>query len=207
MPIEIRSGTLFILFVVIAGCSSKPGAVKPPSFEPTEAADAAIRQYDKNGDHSLQQKEWSACAAIASSIDDYDSNSDKVLTSEEIAAGLRRWQAGDMGARPMPFQVKLGGQAIEGAKVRLIPEEFLGQAVKPAEGVTGPGGRGFLGVSKEDLPPNAPSLPLVQPGLYRVEVTHPRIKVPSKYNAKTILGLEVASDRQDPRGVVWDLDY
>ena len=74
----------------------------------------------------------------------------------------------------------------------LIPEDFFGGAIKPATGTSGPGGRGYLGVAPEDLPENTTSLPLTQPGLYRVEITHPSVRIPAKYNTETTLGIEVA---------------
>jgi hypothetical protein len=193
------------LLAMVAGCSGQPAGVEPPSFDTGKVATAAVAQYDKDGNGQLEQGEWQASGALAGSIEVYDTNGDMVLSREEIAAGLARWQKGEMGARPLPFQVKLGGRPLEGADVKLIPEEFFAGAIKPASGTSGAGGRGYLGLSEADRPKNAPQLPLTQPGLYRVEITHPRQKIPAKYNTESTLGIEVADDRIDPRGVVWDL--
>jgi hypothetical protein len=190
---------------LLAGCSGQPSALSPPSFDSGKVASAAIAQYDKNGNGSLEKAEWQASGALAGSITIYDTNGDNVLDSAEVTAGLARWQQGEMGARPLPFQVKLGGRPLEGAEVKLIPEAFFGGAIKPASGTSGPGGRGYLGLAEADRPKNAPKLPLTQPGLYRVEIIHPTTKVPAKYNTESTLGIEVADDRIDPRGVVWEL--
>ena len=34
----------------------------------------------------------------------------------------------------------------------------------------------------------------MQPGLYRVEITHPTVTLPAKYNTETTLGREVSGD-------------
>src|SRR5690606_19079731 len=115
-----------------------------------------IAEFDKDNSGQLEQAEWKACPAIAGSIEVYDTSGDKVLSQEEIAAGLARWQSGEMGARPLPFQVTLGGKPLEGAEVKLIPEAFFGDAIKPASGTAGPGGRGYLGLAEADRPKNAP---------------------------------------------------
>jgi len=60
-------------------------------------------------------------------------------------------------------------------------------------------------MASEDRPADAPPRPLVQPGLYRVEITHPSITIPARYNVKTTLGLEVASYTITPAGSVWEL--
>jgi hypothetical protein len=197
--------TAMVMTLGGAGCSSNPSAIEAPSFSPAKAAHAAIEKYDRDGDARLQQSEWSQCPALAASIEIYDVDDDDAISEDELGAGMRRWQEGEMGARPLPFQVKLGGKPVQGARVELIPEDFFGDAVMPASGVSGQGGRGFLGVALEDLPPNAPKLPLTQPGLYRVEITHPSVAIPPKYNDESTLGIEVADDIINPRGVVWDL--
>jgi hypothetical protein len=147
------------LVFLSAGCGSQPGAVKPPSFDPGKMASAAIAQLDQNGNGQLEQPEWQASPAIAGSIEVYDTSGDKVLSQEEIAAGLARWQTGDMGARPLPFQVTLGGKPLEGAEVKLIPEAFFGGAIKPASGTAGPGGPRVFGSRRGRSPQKLPKTP------------------------------------------------
>jgi hypothetical protein len=130
---------------------------------------------------------------------------DGFLESGELHQGIEAWQNTGVGARPVPFRVDLNGRALAGASVRLIPAPFLGDAVKPASGESGPGGGGSLSMSAEDMPSNAPKMPLVQPGLYNVEITHPTTEVPAKYNSQTTLGIEITSGNPGPEGVVWTL--
>jgi hypothetical protein len=55
------------------------------------------------------------------------------------------------------------------------------------------------------MPKGAPQIELMQPGLYRIEVTHPSRKIPAKYNTETTLGIEITSANPGPRGVHWSL--
>jgi hypothetical protein len=60
-------------------------------------------------------------------------------------------------------------------------------------------------MAAEDRPKNAPNMPLVQPGIYRVEITHPSVKIPAKYNTETTLGIEITSASPGPEGAIWSL--
>jgi hypothetical protein len=193
------------LFIGAAGCSQGPGAIQPPKVNATAAAKAAIEQYDRDGDGKLAKDEWRASPALAAVASQYDQNGDGELTSEEIAAGIGIWQQTGIGARTVPFEVKMNGQPLAGATVRLEPAPFLGGAVKEASGETSAGGNGQFNMKPEDRPKNAPKMPLMQPGLYHVQITHPSIKIPPKYNTDTALGIEISSSNPGPEGVKWSL--
>jgi len=49
------------------------------------------------------------------------------------------------------------------------------------------------------------NLPVIQPGLYLVEITHPSIAIPAEYNTASTLGLEAGVAGQNPSGVTWEL--
>lgn len=198
---------LIPLCVLLAagGCSGKPGRVTPPRVDADGAAAAAIVEFDKNNDQQLAVDELAASPELTHALQSYDADKDGRLSQAEIAAGIRRWSEGSMGATVWPFQVTMNGRALEGAEVTIIPAAFLGDAIEPASGVSAQGGRGSLGIALEALPANAPKRPIVQPGLYRVEITHPSTPIPAKYNTTTKLGLEVASDTISPSGSVWAL--
>lgn len=192
--------------VIVAGCSSRPSALLPPKVNANSAASAAVEQFDRNGDGQLAKDEWTASPELAAVAEKYDTNKDGILTSAEIAAGIGAWQNSGMGMRSVPFSVRLNGQALSGAQVRLVPAAFLGGNVKEAIGETSQGGAGQMDLRPEDKPSNAPKMALMQPGLYRVEITHPTAKIPAKYNTATTLGIEITSSNPDPKGVVWSLD-
>jgi hypothetical protein len=196
---------LITTVVLLASCSGKPGRVSPPRIDASAAATKAMEEYDRNGDGSLNAEELAACPALLSAFPRYDTDHNKALSKSEIEAGIGRWTTAGIGARSVAFRVQLDGLALEGAQVKITPEPFLEGAIAPATGEAKRGGNGFLGMARDDLPHNAPNLPLVQPGLYRVEITHPSQKIPPKYNSSTKLGLEVAQDSIMPEGVLWAL--
>jgi hypothetical protein len=191
--------------LLACGCSGRAGRMTPPSVSADDAADSAIAEYDQNQDGNLSKDELKSSPGLAHALPAYDESGDGLLSRNEIAEGIRKWSEGKMGAAPWPFQVKFNGRALEGAQVKLTPEPYLGDAVKAASGDSGRGGRGSLGIALDDLPPNAPNRPIVQPGLYRVEITHPSVDIPAKYNSESSLGLEVASHTLSPEGAVWEL--
>jgi hypothetical protein len=182
------------------GCSGKPGRIRPPDVDPESAAGAAFQQLDTDADGQLDDEELTNAPGLASVKKAYDGNGDGTLAQDEVAAGIRRWAEGESGAIAVAYLVQLNGRALPEAEVKAIPEPFLGDAVKPAAGADG-----YLGVAPEDRPANAPNLPLVLPGLYRIEITHPSIAIPAKYNTKTTLGLEVSSAMRSDQAVVWAL--
>jgi hypothetical protein len=182
------------------GCSRGPGRIKPPSVNPASATQAAFEQLDKNQDGQLGDDELKAAPGLAAAKAAYDADHNGTLSKEEVEAGIRRWAEGNSGAIAVPYTVQLDGRPLPKAQVKAIPEPFLGDAIKPASGVNG-----YLAVAPEDRPPNAPKLPLMIPGLYRIEITDPAAKIPSKYNTQTTLGLEVSGAMPLDQAVVWAL--
>jgi hypothetical protein len=49
------------------------------------------------------------------------------------------------------------------------------------------------------------NIPVMQPGLYLVEITHATVTIPPAYNVSTKLGIEAGLAGQNPAGVAWDL--
>jgi hypothetical protein len=201
---SLRWQTTFAL-CLFAGCSGRPGAIRPPNVNASSAASQAIQLYDRNGDGQLSKDEWLASAAVASVAAAYDKNADGKLSAHEIHEGIDAWQQSGVGARSVPFVVRWNGRPLAGATVRLVPALFLGDVVKTASGKTGTSGAGQLSLAAEDMPKNAPNIPLMQPGLYTVEITHPSTKLPAKYNTQTTLGIEITSGNPGPEGAIWTL--
>ena len=132
-------------------------------------------------------------------------NNDAALDADEIQSGIEKWKDSAVGPRQVPFIITLDSRPLVGAMVTLKPASFFGSELKGATGKSGPTGGGQLATSPEDLPKAAPKLALVQAGLYRVEITHPSVKIPAKYNTESILGIEVSSSDPGPQGVHWSL--
>lgn len=78
-------------------------------------------------------------------------------------------------------------QPLEGATVTLVPESFMGD-VPSASGVTDKNGN--CSVATDD------GLPGAVPGIYKVEITHPDVKISAKYNTATTLS--IALDPTNP---------
>ena len=196
---------LIVALCLVAGCNQGPGTISPPDVDASSAAAGAVELYDKNADGQLSKDEWSASPALVAVAASYDKSGDGTLSDEEIIAGISAWEQSGVGARTVPFMVRWNGRPLPGATVRLAPAPFLDDAVKVASGETGPGGAGQLSLAAEDRPRNAPNIPLMQPGLYHVEITHPSTKIPAKYNTQTTLGIEITSGNPGPEGAVWSL--
>jgi hypothetical protein len=194
------------LFAIAAtiGCNSRPGRISPPSVDADSAASEAMKLLDKNSDGKLDGGELAASPGLASAKERYDADHGGSLDEAEIAAGIRRWSEGKLGAASVPYVIQWNGAPLTGAEVKLIPEPFLGDAVKGAVGVERRGSA-FLSVKPEDRPSGAPNAPIVQPGLYRVEITHPSVQIPAKYNTSTTLGVEIAQDTLSTGGITWSL--
>jgi hypothetical protein len=193
------------LVLLATGCSGRPGAIRPPDVDANAVAAQAVELHDRNGDGQLTKEEWFASPALVAVAPSYDKDADGNLSVDEITAGFAGWKQSGVGARAVPFSVSWNGRPLSGATVRLIPAPFFNGAIKGASGQSGPGGAGQLNMAPEDRPRNAPDIPLMQPGLYHVEITHPSIKIPATYNSQTTLGIEISGSNPGPEGIRWSL--
>jgi hypothetical protein len=161
---------LFLVATVV-GCSpSGQSAVDIPHVDPAAAAEKAIELYDRSGDGSLDQAELAACPGILTGRNRYDTDGDQKISREEIAARIGAIFAGGVGLTPVSCRVFAGGQPLAGAVVRFVPEEFLGDALKPAVGTTDADGLALIAIPDDQLPADQAGLQSMQPGVYRVEI-------------------------------------
>ena len=128
-----------------------------------------------------------------------------MLDADEIRAGIEEWKQNAVGPRQVPFTVTLNGRPLAGATVRLVPASFFGSELKGASAESGPTAAGYWQCRPRTCPSTLLKLALVQAGLYRVEITHPSVKVPAKYNTESNLGIEITSSNPGPQGVYWSL--
>jgi hypothetical protein len=194
-----------VLMLLAAGCSGRPGAIRPPDVDADAAAELAVELHDRNGDGHLAKDEWSASPALVAVAPSYDKNRDDTLSVDEITTGFAGWNQSGVGARVVPFTLTWNGRPLPGATVRLAAAPFFDGALKGASGQSGPGGTGQLDMAPEDRPHNAPDIRLMQPGLYHVEITHPSVKIPEKFNSQTTLGIEITGSNPGPEGITWSL--
>ena len=189
-----------IAVVIGVGCLPHSSQIYPPAIDPSRAGAEAIEQYDTNGDGQLSTAELASCPGILGRRDQYDSDGNDQVSADEIAQRIESWLEREVGIRGMTCRVVLNRRPLAGAQVRLIPEPFLGPDVKPARGTTAAFGVAPLGIAPEDLAEDEQGIVGVHLGLYKVEITHPRVKLPARYNTASTLGAEItATDRQTLR--------
>lgn len=179
------------VLLLAAGCSGGPGG----SVSPRAAADQAMADFDTNKDGALDAKELEACPGLKSAMKRVDKDNDGRLTADEIADRLTfLQQAGPQFG--VVVEVTFDGRSLSGAIVTLVPEKFLGPSFKPASATTDAAGIGTLQVEGSDQG--------IAAGFYRVEVSkkgpNGQEQIPARYNAKTVLGQEIAPDAAGGRG-------
>jgi hypothetical protein len=180
---------LSFLGLILVGCNRAPAGVAPPELDPQGSTDRAFSQYDANADQKLSRDELGECPGLVAAIQSLDRDRDGSVSADELKASLERFQQEGAGLVTISCLVTRGGRPLENAKVDLVPESFLGDAVKPASGVTGPDGSATLSVAESEIPEEyRGSIHGVPTGIFRVVVTHPSVAIPAKYNTKTEIG-------------------
>lgn len=174
----------------MTGCNRGPAAVHLPDVDPVAASQQAIEMYDKNGDGQLSTTELASCPGILAHLAVYDTDKNGSVSREEIEEQIVRLRASRTGLTSLRIRVRLNGKPLKGAKVKLVPEAYLGEEVKTAWGTTNARGSATMDVRDEDLPLGEAGLIGVHYGTYKVEVTHPNASIPAKYNTQTTLGYE-----------------
>lgn len=195
-PLLPQLVTTIAVCFAIAGCSSGPAAVEPPSIDADGAAAGAMEMYDKDGDGYIAGSELEAAPELAAAMATLDENNDEKVTAEEITNRILSWQKSRAGMTAIRVLVKLDGRPVEGATVEFVPASYLGDEVKAAKGVTSLDGIANPLIPKEQRPtPDTP--PGVQFGLYRVKISKSQggsDLFPARYNEETVLGQQIAGD-------------
>ena len=183
---RLTAGVLLALSLSAAGCGSG-GTSGPPAYDPDALARAAIAQFDKNGNGTLEGAELDACPSLKSALAALDKNKDKAISADELADRFRSYKATGVSATSFSCSVRLNGQPLEGATVAFTPEDFMKGTITGGSGTTDRGG-------------NVESSPLPF-GFYRIVVSKKNAAgaeaIPAKYNTATTLGREISPD---PRG-------
>ncbi|HEX3315291.1 MAG TPA: EF-hand domain-containing protein [Gemmataceae bacterium] len=161
----------------LVGCGSSPSM---PTYRPESMAQEAFRLFDTNNDGKLDAGELKQCPALADALTILDANNDKCIDETELVTALASFVRQNA-LNNIEITVKRGGKALAGATVRLIPEEFMMNAIQPATGVTN-----SQGVARPTI--EGQKLPGMSWGFYRAEITSDRETIPAKYNTQTMLG-------------------
>ncbi len=188
--------SILTMGLVLPGCSHRPREVAPPELNAGAAASAAISQYDKDGDGALRASELSSSPALTEAFGRIDADHDQAITAAELSQRMESWKQGST-LIPLTCSVTLRGKPLAGARVRLVPVEFLAKDLPVGEGVTDETGVAAISMPDEARPfADAPAG--MYPGFYRVEISGPeggREVVPDAYTGeKSSLGLELGYD-------------
>ncbi len=198
MSLDVFRTTLVILplAMTFTSCSRGPARVGQPYIDASGAGSRAMDQYDKNSDGVVSGEELNAAPALKAALPRLDTNNDGGVSDDEIAERVKAWKAMRTALASVRSVITLDGRPLPGAEVVFEPEPFLGEEVKKASGTTNQFGDVAPTIAPEDKPD--PKLPGgVHFGLYKVRVSkqaNGRETIPAHYNTETILGQEVAYD-------------
>jgi hypothetical protein len=177
---------------MLAGCSDRPSAVELPSVDASDVAAYAMEHYDTDQDGAINAAEMAAnCPPLATALASYDADNNGQLSAQEIEERTDRLYGASAAHISVECTVTWSGRPLRGATVKFRPVEMLESSIKPAQGVTNDSGVARIAMPTDQLPDDLKDVPLMLPGLYYVEITHPSASVPARYNTETRLGFEV----------------
>lgn len=190
--LRICGGALSVVLclLTVAGCSRGPAAISVPYVDPSQAAESAIELYDIDHDGVLTEAELAACPGILGHLSLYDSDNSGSVSKEEIEKQISELRASRVGLTMLSVQLRLDGRPLKGAQVKLIAEKYLGEEVKSAIGTSNLRGIATMDIRDADLPASDHGLLGIHYGTYKIEVTHPDLPIPAKYNTQTTIGYE-----------------
>jgi hypothetical protein len=174
-----------VVLALVVGCSTK--RVEPSRVSAADAAAKALAQYDTNKDGFLDAAELERCPGLKNALKRNDTNKDGRFSREELEEYFGGYVKSQIGSQAVVCRVTLDDKPLAGATVVLEPEAFLGDSVKPAQGVTDAKGEVRPRIEGSDLPG-------CHLGIYRVRITKTeggKDSIPPQYNTNTELGLEV----------------
>jgi hypothetical protein len=186
----MEAAALLVAGGLLVGCGSGPPKLHPPDLDPDAAAQQAMALYDKDSDGNLSAEELQACPGILVSLKNYDADEDGQVSQAEIAGRLQKFVERRVALARLSVTVRLDKRPLAGATVRFVPEPYLGDDIKAATGITRQRGSATMAVDANDLPENQKNIRGIHYGTYRVEITHPEVDVPAKFNTATTLGYE-----------------
>ena len=172
------------LVSLLCGCSghAKPDAV---GLDPPEIAAAIIEEFDADRDGVLSKSEINASKSLSflnrNELHPLDVDQDGSVTNEEIEAKIQGFV--DENRITVFCHVFFRGQPLQDAEIRFVPETFMGPTLAEATGTANAEGLAEIEDGGE--------FGGMVSGLYKVEITHPTVKISPKYNTETTLGIAV----------------
>lgn len=203
MMLPVRTTiTLLLGALLLGGCNRGPAPLIAPHID-SGASAAAIEQFDSDHDGALSGAEIDKVPAIKTNLKRADANGDGKVTPDEIDARIAAWHKSGLAVTKIFATVRLNKQPLEGARVTMVPESFLGTNIKPASGTTDARGMTFLAISAK---PEEAGMHL---GYYRIEVSKKRPDgteaIHDRYNKNTELGAEITAEDNSAERITIDL--
>ena len=193
---------LALLLCLLAGCSTRPARVPAPRINPAAIVDAVFEKADADRDGRLPASEQQTVPSIAAAAGRLDGDGDGAVTREELLAWLEAVHDSRVAITSLEVIVTQRGRPLAAVTVRLVPEPFMGNELKAAEGVTDAGGVAAVTI------PDA-TYPGVNCGLYRVEIIgtgNDGKPLPERVNTATTLGVAVGAGIPETGSVEFRLD-
>jgi hypothetical protein len=194
--------TTFVLVVLVAaglavfGCGSGPARIEAIAVDPGDLGQAILQAHDADGNGALSTEELQALPPLSLAQKQYDTDANGELSLAELVARLEKVFDPNMGGvLPVRCRVTRNGAPLADAEVHFVPPKVLAEVLPPATGFSESDGIVAPGLAPEDVPESFPNkrVPVMRPGIYLVQVTHPQLKIPPQYNTQTTLGKEVFS--------------
>ena len=200
-PRRAAINVALLCVVSSAGCTGRPSRVDVADIDPSDAAAQAIELYDTDGDERLSDAELREVPGILKWKQLYDLDADNYVAEEEVVQRLEKWRSDKLAFRSISANVKLDGRPLPNVQIVLTPEPYLGDAAKPASGVTNERGYATLAVSPDDLPAAIKERGIkisgVYPGTYKIKLSHPQRRLPGASADGIALVDEIARDTLD----------
>lgn len=185
----VGCSALLAFVSLVVGCGKGKPIASGANIDAAQITSQVFKAFDKNGDQKLSKDELVNCPGLMSSIDRFDQNKDGAISTEECQGKFSELERQGASLVAVTFVVRRNGVPVQGATVKLVPESFMGDQSKTASGVTDQDGSTVPSIPDEDIPSEYRGKIRGAPtGIFRVEVTHPSIPIPAKFNTQTTLG-------------------
>lgn len=194
---SIRVLLAALALLAIAGCSDEPPSPPRPHIDPQQAAQEALKLYDKKGDGVLDAKELKDSPPLFDLLQNIKAKSPDhpdTLSAADIASRLEGWAKGPSILIPAAGMVSVDGKPLDAATVTFEPEPFLGPSYHSHQGQTNGAGLFQLDPDLKELGNG------IFVGLYRVRISKKvggKETIPARYNTETELGVELSPDNRD----------
>ena len=180
--------------LVTVGCSSGPSAIPAAKVNISGVVADLRADYDTDKNGALSRSELAASPPLQECFARSHRNEKDEISADELKSTLRRVFDPKTAVVSASCLVKRNGQPLSGANVKFVPLPEFKNSLPAATGQTDANGFARLAAPTEELPSQAPNVALMTPGFYLVEITHPSVQIPEKYNRQTVLGKEVSAD-------------